>query len=430
MGLGSFIQNAVKAAGKIAAPVTKPVGNLLKPVTNPLEKAVVNPVLKKVVNPAINEVNKAIEKVQKIPVAGQIFNLTTGVHLFEGADRVLKGERIDRAALKTFKAQLHEYTQLAPYAASVVSFVPGVGPGIGSAMAAAGALAEGRPLSEVALAAVKGAIPGGAIAQAAFDVAQAAAAGKPVEQVVIAGLPVDNKTKQAIAAAAALTKDLANGKRLDKALVNRIDDAMRLLPPDIAKAVNIGNAVGLAQGMQRDMAKALTNPNTLKAIADVGKAASLTDKVLSEARKINSNINFTKGFDLAAGLMKGKGVNPTIIGAARKMLKGDLEKKGFDAAMALQIGRVKRLGKKNVKPSTPKHVKRLGKKVHPKQSAAHAITLGIAGALPSQKVGIVKELAVDPTTRAGAADAIRQVAASRDNRTIWDIIKQIFGFGR
>lgn len=408
MGFGHFITNIVHTAGKIVKPVT----NVIKPITRPIEKGIINPVSKAIINPVAKTVEKTIETVQHIPVVGQVFNLATGVHIFEGMDDILRGKRIDKAILRAFKHQMKEYTDLAPYAASIVSFVPAVGPEVGAAIAAAGVLAEGRPLSEVAIAAVKGAVPGGAIAQTIFNVTQAAIRKKKIDEIVISGLPIDQRQKDALRAAIALTKDLAAGKRVDKALMARINDATKILSPEIQKAVNIGSAVGIAKTMQNALGKAMSDPNAKRALASVGLAAANADKVIAAARSINPDKAFHQGFDLASGLMKGA-VNPTLVLAARSKLT-PTQKKGFDSSAALHIGRMRHHGKAVANS--------------PKRAAAHLITMGIAGADVNQKVGLVKELAKNPETKEGAADAIRHIASSRDQRSIWQIIKSVFGF--
>src|SRR5260221_4654747 len=75
-----------------------------------------------------------------------------------------------------------------PYVQSVVSFVPGVGTGISAALGAAQALADGRSIDEAILAAARGAIPGGPMAQMAFDAAWGLAHGRPIDTVVLGAL--------------------------------------------------------------------------------------------------------------------------------------------------------------------------------------------------------------------------------------------------
>jgi hypothetical protein len=75
-----------------------------------------------------------------------------------------------------------------PYAQTVVSFVPGLGTGVSAALGAAQVLADGRPISDIAVAAVRGAIPGGPLAQSAFDVAWNVAKGRRIDTSVLAAL--------------------------------------------------------------------------------------------------------------------------------------------------------------------------------------------------------------------------------------------------
>ena len=83
----------------------------------------------------------------------------------------------------------------------VVSFVPAVGPGISGALAAGVALANGQRIDQAMVEAVKGAIPGGPIAKAAFAMGEAAIQGKRVDDVVLSGLPIPPDAKKAISTA-------------------------------------------------------------------------------------------------------------------------------------------------------------------------------------------------------------------------------------
>jgi hypothetical protein len=75
-----------------------------------------------------------------------------------------------------------------PYVQSVLSFVPGVGTGISAALGAAQALADGRPIDEAIIAGARSAIPGGPIAQMAFDSAWGLAHGRPIYSTVLSTL--------------------------------------------------------------------------------------------------------------------------------------------------------------------------------------------------------------------------------------------------
>jgi hypothetical protein len=75
-----------------------------------------------------------------------------------------------------------------PYVQSVLSFVPGVGTGISAALGAAQALADGRPIDEAIIAGAKSAIPGGPLAQMAFDSAWGLAHGRPIDSSVLSAM--------------------------------------------------------------------------------------------------------------------------------------------------------------------------------------------------------------------------------------------------
>lgn len=75
-----------------------------------------------------------------------------------------------------------------PYVQSVLSFVPGVGTGISAALGAAQALADGRPIDEAVIAGARSAIPGGPMAQMAFDAAWGLAHGRPIDTSVLGAL--------------------------------------------------------------------------------------------------------------------------------------------------------------------------------------------------------------------------------------------------
>lgn len=68
------------------------------------------------------------------------------------------------------------------------SFIPGVGQAVSSGMAAAAALGRGESAKDIALAAARGAVPGGPAAQAAFDVAVGAIKGQRLDRAALAAV--------------------------------------------------------------------------------------------------------------------------------------------------------------------------------------------------------------------------------------------------
>ncbi len=225
----------------------------------------------------------------KIPLISDIHAATLKLHKapFNALVNVVNGERIDKAALKQFKDQLGAAKTLAPYAQTVVSFVPGIGTGLSAGLGAGLALAEGKPLDAALLAGVRGALPGGALAQAAFDVTTAVMAGKPVEQVAISVLPVSDAAKRALIEGAKVARAVAEGKRVDKAL---LDTAINLLPEAAGKAAQIGVAVGAGALAQKGGIKALSSVVDAAKKVTSSKAFKTAQKTITsgEAKKIFS----------------------------------------------------------------------------------------------------------------------------------------------
>jgi len=425
MGLGKFFSNAAKAVGKAVGGAAKGVSTAVKDVTH---------------------------TVTHIPVLGPVVGIVTPIHIVSAVNNTLRGQRIDRAAIGVLKDKIKDYKDVAPYAASVIAFVPGVGPGIAGGVAAGAALAEGKRWTDVAIAAAKGAIPGGIIAQTAYSIAVAAAKGQKIDQVAIAALPVSAQVKQGVSAALALSKDIAAGKRVDSALLARTNDALNLAGPAVAKALQVGTAIGVARTIQDKVMHEIKNPQAMAALEKIGSGVIAKNPALQAGRSaLSNNMAYVKGFDMGVGLMNGKNATQTMIAGLRDALPGD-GKKGFDTALSYHIGKhIRKLGKRKTKskiipirtlgkkkvvmPTAPKPIRSLGKKkASPSQSFGFFATQGLVGADTNQKVGIVKDLSQNPEMRVGATDAIKEIAADRSTamtkqeKGVWAKIKEFFGF--
>lgn len=223
--------------------------------------------------------------VKKIPVLKDIHKATTSLHKLpiNAVTQLAAGKRIDQVALSQFKTALSSVKTLAPYIQTVISFVPGIGTGLSAGIGGALALASGKPIDQAFIAALRSAVPGGPIAQAAFDVAAAVVEGKPVDAVLLNALPVAPAAKAALVRGAAAARALADGKRVDQVL---LDQALQALPPAAAKAAQIGVAVASAKNIQDGLragvaasAKSLVsraaagNPTAQKAIQAVTASA-------------------------------------------------------------------------------------------------------------------------------------------------------------
>jgi nucleoid-associated protein YgaU len=291
-GLFSSIGKAFKSVGKA---IGKPLAAVTKVVTTPITA------------PA-----KLLGKaVKNVPVLGTIVNATNQIALSPIAvtQAVLEGGRIDRVVLNNLKQQLASVKTLAPYIQTVISFVPGIGTGVSAAIGAGLALAEGKNITEAMMAGVKGAIPGGPAAQAAFGVATAAIQGKPIDQIALAALPIPEAQKKLLAQGLSAAKDIAKGKNVAHSIV---DNAIKSLPPQYAKAVQIGLAMGQAKNLQEAL--------------KVGAKSAATNLLPKALPKSVTNIvsNVSKGLPMSpaavAELAKHKISPATALALAKKTL--------------------------------------------------------------------------------------------------------------
>lgn len=247
---------------------------------------------------------RAVSAVEKIPVIGDAVKIVgeASAAPFKVVANIASGERLDHVALGAFKDQLKIVKDVAPYAATVVSFIPGIGTGVAAAISAGAALAEGQSLSQVAEAAIRGAIPGGPLAVAAFDTATKVAGGESLSQAAL-------------------------------------ESARGLLPPGPAQsAFDVGVAVATGKKLQTALANGLLNlaPGELQTVISTGEKAITSTPGLSTALASVAPGAATEGFNLAAGLLSHAGINEKSLTDVRSRLPADVVK-GFDAALKTQI---------------------------------------------------------------------------------------------
>jgi hypothetical protein len=213
---------------------------------------------RKVVNDVTRTVGKAADAVGKIPVLGDISRAGIGalrlsmgpaaIAIDAGA-RLARGEKLGAALKAAAMGQVDAVRDQLKLAEMVAPFIPGVGAGVGAALGAANALAAGQPINEAIFAAARGAIPGGRIAQAAFDTAKSLAEGKNISEALLTTarnqLPGGPAARAAFDAALAL----AQGKKLQDAAFAA---AGRLLPPSpyAADALSFVKNVAHGQNIQ------------------------------------------------------------------------------------------------------------------------------------------------------------------------------------
>jgi len=160
----------------------------------------------------------ALDGLAGTPLLGALVQVGAGV---------LRGDNLVTAAKMAVKAGVADVKDAVRLAAMVAPFVPGIGTGVGAALGAADALANGQPITQALIAGVRGTIPGGVVAQAAFDTAAQLAQGKRLDEAL---LTAARNRLPAGAAQAAFDTGLAiaKGKTLQDAALQA---AGRLLPP-------------------------------------------------------------------------------------------------------------------------------------------------------------------------------------------------------
>lgn len=228
---------------------------------------------------AATAANYAAHAANTIPVVGPVAASVTRLMTapLNVAEALAKGGRIDRVAMNSLAQQIKDVRTVAPYAQTVLSVVPGVGTGLSAAIGAGLALANGQNITDAVLAGVRGALPGGALAQAAFDVAHGVMAGQPITAIAVNALPgLSAQQKDALMHGVALAKDLAAGKNVSQAVV---DAATSSLPPDVRKAVQIGAALAHAKNLQGAVG-ALSAASTLQSDFAKGLQAAAQIKSL------------------------------------------------------------------------------------------------------------------------------------------------------
>jgi hypothetical protein len=238
----------------------------------------------KVAGGAAMSIGKAVSAVDKVVPISMLTNAVTrtplgmafraglgavkaaadGKNVFQGAVRSLapdigtrffvdtamaaaRGENVLKAAKLAAQAGIGDVRKSLQFAAMVAPFIPGIGSGIAAALGAANALAAGQPITDALIAAARNAVPGGAIAQFAFDTAVNLAKGKKIGDALLES--GRSRIPGGPAAQAAFDAGLALAKG------RNIQDAMfaRVLPrsPYAADALSFVKKVASGQNIQK-----------------------------------------------------------------------------------------------------------------------------------------------------------------------------------
>lgn len=389
-GIGHFLSNAVKTAGK------------------PFELA----------GKGLQSAEGAVTGiVDKIPIVGKPFSAVFSFGFdaefgeFIAVGNILSGQRIDKAVIGQLKKQLQDIKEVAPYAEMVISFVPGIGTGVSAALAGGLALASGQPITEAIEAGVLAAIPGGAIAKAAFDVARSgvnlAISGKKVtwELLASAGLQATSDlaslpplAKNALVGALDTAGQLAKGVKIDVAVGDGLaDTASTALGKQGAAALKIGIALAHATFLQKTQAPEIQGPDLQNRLMTLGQSVIKTDPTAIAARG-TVDIKSVRGFDIGVGA-----VRLQIDANQLVTLRAGLDmasQQGFDHAISLHIGRV-------ANPPPPALAT-------PAAQAGYYTTMGMQGAHPDVKAKVMANVvATSLIGKVGASVAVQQITAAR-----------------
>lgn len=141
--------------------------------------------------------------------------------MWDTAQAIAHGERIDSALLDAAKKQVGMYRAALPIAQLGVGFVPGIGHGVNAAIGAGLALADGKPITEALIEGVKSAIPGGPLVQMAVDVGARAAvdlaSGKRLDTIALEAVRRNLPGGEGAKAAFDMGLALAQGKKIQEA---------------------------------------------------------------------------------------------------------------------------------------------------------------------------------------------------------------------
>jgi V8-like Glu-specific endopeptidase/GH25 family lysozyme M1 (1,4-beta-N-acetylmuramidase) len=303
--LGGLIHSATKAVGGI----TKAVGSVAKSagkVLSSVQKVIPSQVL--TYGLGWTPMGMAVRAGM-----GALTAAADGKNVFQSAMRSLandpvsrfyvdtamataRGENVLKAAQQATQAGIGDLRQSLQFGAMVAPFVPGLGTGVAAALGAANALAAGQPITEALISAARSAIPGGAIAQMAFDTAMSVARGKNLSDALLnsarAQLPGGPAAQAAFDAAVALAK----GKKIQDAAFAA---AGRLLPPSpyAADALSFVKKVANGENIQRAALSTVGNAVLSRIERQAGPILSRTNPPLPwpAVRRELPEISFEQG---------------------------------------------------------------------------------------------------------------------------------------
>lgn len=350
-----FFKKALKSAGKA---VTAP-GKVLTVTAKP--------------------VNKIGRTLGKVPIVGKgiqaTFSMTTAAPLNFAARVASNPRQTHRAGYNLFKSHVKSTVDLAPYAASVASFVPGVGTGVAAGISAGYALSKGRSIDQALKEGVKGAVPGGPLLQGTVNAVADISSGKPISKVQL-----DTLSRAGVPDAAAFKADLDASLEGDLSAMARVDANLNLLKKDSQKAVQVGIALGYAERLQDLILRGVT-PAVIAQLKTAGLRLTKQNQIFAAGLKADFWAKdadvMVEGYLIGIGAMTFK-LNEPALAAISKYVAD--KRVGFLTGIAAYTGSTLR---KPLPEGTAK------------QQLTYYITLGITGVETKYKDDVLAAIKKD-----------------------------------
>jgi hypothetical protein len=192
------------------------VGHAVSSVAKAVDKVVPISKIAKGVGDVVSAVDKVVPVSLMVP-GGLLLRFAGDTAL-----RVAKGESVLDAIAKAGRGAYEDVRHGVQLASMVAGFVPGIGTGVAAALGAANALMNGAPITDALIASARSALPGGEIAQTAFDMAVNVAKGQNIGEAALntvrSQIPGINNPLVGAAFDTALA--LSKGQSLQKALLS------------------------------------------------------------------------------------------------------------------------------------------------------------------------------------------------------------------
>jgi hypothetical protein len=247
--------------------------------------------------------------------------------------KVVSGENVWQALKDSGQIALEDVRTFGPY----LAYIPGIGTAAAMAIAAGVALASGKRLDDIALAAARGALPPGP-AQAAFDVANSILHGKSIDDSILGAFKdVYPPVSQAAVAAIQTAYDLSKGKSLSEAALAGIREA---LPQEMRGPFDVGVAIAKGKRVQDALIDGVKGmlPAEYQAAFEAAKALA-SGKGLVEAAIAAAKAELPPAaqsvVDLAHDLVKGEKLQDALLDAAKDAVPAEY-KRYFEMAMGLE----------------------------------------------------------------------------------------------